>query len=451
MAATKLTKTAMDRLRAPHPSGKQKLVWDAELKGFGLLLSGKTTARTYIVQRRLPDGRERRVTIAGVAEWEAAGKTVDDARAEAAKLLVDLRAGRDPKVERRAGLTVQQVLDEYVATRTSLRQRSKDGMQKIADRYLSDWLDRPLRQITGDMVDERHRTIQRDVAAREKERQREATERARKRAKEKKPEGRARPPQDDEHAIRRTGHHSADGAMVVLRALWNFAAERDPNLHALPNPVQRLRRAWFRSPQKDRRERRVRSEQLPAFHGAVRALESTTARDYVLLLLYTGLRREEAASLKWTDLDFAERVIRIPSARTKAGRRLDLPMSDLVHELLVARRAKGKEEYVFPADSERGYIAEPRYPLGEVAKATGIYVSAHDLRRTYIGIAEATDMSPYALKALVNHSAGNDVTAGYLGMGTERLREPAQRVADRIRTLCEIQPPTGEKVKRLRR
>jgi len=219
----------------------------------------------------------------------------------------------------------------------------------------------------------------------------------------------------------------------------------------MPNPVGRLRRAWFRSPQKNRRERRVRSEQLPAFHKAVSALEGTTARDYVLLLLYTGLRREEAASLRWTDVDFTQKVIRIPATRTKAGRKLDLPMSDLVHDLLVARRAKGKEEYVFPSDSVKGYIAEPRYPLGEVAKVTGIYVSAHDLRRTFIGIAEATDMSAYALKALVNHAAGGDVTAGYLGMGIERLREPAQRVADLIKELCEIKMPTTKNVKPLRR
>jgi integrase len=452
MAAIKLTKTTMERLRAPHPSGRQKLVWDSEIKGFGLLLSGVTSARTFIVQRRLPDGRERRVTISGVAEWEAAGKTVDDARAEAGKLLVDLRAGRDPKLERRAGLTVKQVLDEYLEGRAKLRERSKADMRKTVNRYLSHWLNMPLRQITGEMVEERHRAIQKEVAEREKDRQRTAAKQEEKRAKLGKSAGRARPPQDDDHTIKRTGHHAADGAMRALRSLWNFAAERDPNLHALSNPVGRLRRAWFRSSQKDRRERRVRSDQLPAFHKAVKALEGATARDYLLLLLYTGMRREEAASLKWDDVDLVERIVRIRRARTKGDRKLNLPMSDLVHDLVVARRAVGTDgPYVFPGDGKKGYIAEPRYPLGEVFKATGIYVSAHDLRRTYIDIAEATDMSAYALKALVNHAAGGDVTAGYLGMGVERLREPAQRVGDRIKTLCKIEMPSGAKVKRLHR
>ena len=45
-------------------------------------------------------------------------------------------------------------------------------------------------------------------------------------------------------------------------------------------------------------------------------------------------------------------------------------------------------------------------------------------------VAESTEMSVYALKALVNHSLGGDVTTGYVQHSTERLRVPARRVAD---------------------
>jgi hypothetical protein len=38
-------------------------------------------------------------------------------------------------------------------------------------------------------------------------------------------------------------------------------------------------------------------------------------------------------------------------------------------------------------------------------------------------VAEATDISPMALKALVNHSLGSDVTSGYIQITAERLRE----------------------------
>ena len=56
-----------------------------------------------------------------------------------------------------------------------------------------------------------------------------------------------------------------------------------------------------------------------------------------------------------------------------------------------------------------------------------------------VSVAESTEMSVYALKALVNHSLGGDVTAGYVQHSVERLRVPAQRVADELRRLCKIE------------
>ena len=68
MPRMKLTERAVARLRAPDPSGKQVLWWDAELRGFGVLASGTTTAKSYVAQRELPNGRTRRVTVAATTE-----------------------------------------------------------------------------------------------------------------------------------------------------------------------------------------------------------------------------------------------------------------------------------------------------------------------------------------------------------------------------------------------
>jgi 2-phospho-L-lactate transferase/gluconeogenesis factor (CofD/UPF0052 family) len=56
-----------------------------------------------------------------------------------------------------------------------------------------------------------------------------------------------------------------------------------------------------------------------------------------------------------------------------------------------------------------------------------------------------------ALKAMVNHTLGNDVTEGYVQMRIKRLREPVQRVADRFKELCDITPIAGDNVKKLER
>jgi integrase len=415
--AVKLTETRVRRLEAPDPSGRQRLFWDAELKGFGVLVSGKTTAKTYIAQRKLPGGLTRRVTVGSVAEIE-----LDRARAMAADLLNDMRHGRDPKALRRsaAAWTLRRALDEYLRDNRQIAAKTRAGYRSAVEGYLAGWLDLPLGQITREMVEDRHRQIQSGVEA----------ARCAKAAKA----GRdlAKPA----HWGGVAGASTANGAMRALRAVWNHAADRAPDLP--PNPV-RLRRQWYAEP---RRERLVTADQLPAFYAALADVANRTAADYVKLMLFTGLRRGEAAGLKWSEIDFAARLIRLPAKRTKAGRRLDLPMSSFVRDLLVARRAIGVEnEWVFAADSRSKHVEEPRAALDPMADATGIRISAHDLRRTFITVAEGTDISPSALKALVNHSLGSDVTSGYIQLTVERLRGPAQRVCDRLLELCGVAAP----------
>ena len=78
-----------------------------------------------------------------------------------------------------------------------------------------------------------------------------------------------------------------------------------------------------------------------------------------------------------------------------------------------------------------------------MTEATGIEFSLHDLRRTFVTIAESTDISVHALKALVNHSLGGGVTESYIKMTPERLREPVQKVTDKMKELCGIAPSEG--------
>jgi hypothetical protein len=53
-----------------------------------------------------------------------------------------------------------------------------------------------------------------------------------------------------------------------------------------------------------------------------------------------------------------------------------------------------------------------------------------DLRRTFATTAERLDISSYAVKRLLNHLTGSDVTAGYIVTDIERLRRPMQAIAD---------------------
>jgi integrase len=399
MPKIKLTQKSVDKQKAPTPSGAPVIFWDTVLKGFGLLVSGKTATKTFVAQRDLVGGRTRRVSIASVH-----GLSLAEARERAAKVLLDMRTGIDPKQAQRERATLRAVLEAYFAARPALRPGSVADYRDKVQRHLRDWLDWPLASITPELVEARHRKIASDIAA----------------------------------GGRYSGQACANATMRVLGVLWNFAATRNPNLPG--NPVARLRRQWFRI---ERRTRMVPFERLPEFHDAIMALDNAVARDFLRVLLFSGLRRRECASLTWDCVDFVNGVLRIPARSTKAGRALDVPMSDVLRDIFVARRAIGRDRYVFPANSRSGHIEEPRSFLAAISAATDITVSCHDLRRVYATAAESTDISPLALRQLLNHSLGDDVTVGYIQMQPARLAEAAQKVATRLQALCDIKPVAG--------
>ena len=122
MPRIKLTERSIARLAAPTASGKQVVFWDLDLRGFGVLVSGRTTVKSFIAQRDLQGGRTRRVTIAHVNELPLA-----EAKERARKLLVDMRAGKNPKQKSASG-TLQETADLYLqSARLSPRTREIYG------------------------------------------------------------------------------------------------------------------------------------------------------------------------------------------------------------------------------------------------------------------------------------------------------------------------------------
>ena len=203
-------------------------------------------------------------------------------------MLHDMRKGIDPKQKPAPVVTLRHVLESYLK-RTDLRPKSVKAYRSAVETHLEPWLDRPLSEITREMVEERHKAIAAAVAK----------------------------------GGRYKGEATANGVMRVLRVLWTYQADRDGSLGA--NPV-RLRKQWFDVPP---RARLIKGDELPAFYAAVMTLPNPVQRDYVLFQLFTGMRREEAAELRWVDVDLAGKIIRVPRASTKPGRKLDLPMTSV--------------------------------------------------------------------------------------------------------------------------
>src|SRR5467141_1496200 len=79
---------------------------------------------------------------------------------------------------------------------------------------------------------------------------------------------------------------------------------------------------------------------------------------------------------------------KLPPTVTKNKKPAALPMSDYVFDLLVARRALGKDKFIFPGPGKAGYISDLQSAFGEIEGQTGIKISAHDLRRGFVTTAE---------------------------------------------------------------
>jgi integrase len=394
----KITKSFVDACTGPG------IYWDSELAGFGLRISGKT--KSYVVQSRI-NGESKRQKIGKHGIF-----TAEEARKEARQMLASMARGVDPQAAIRArkieGITLEEVFHDYLRGR-KLAPRTEYDYKKFLTNYFADWRNRPIIAIKPAMVEQRHRELG-------------ATH----------------------------GEAQANGAMRFLRAQFNFAEKYERangDLLVAANPVRRLSasKLWFGV---NRRETYIKEEQLKTWYEATvqigKDLPGSGAEviaDYLLFVLFTGLRRTEASRIKWQNVDFAGRRFTVPREDTKNHTTLTLPLTSFTNDLLKRRYANSHSDFVFPGRGQSGHITEPKKQIAKLVEVTGIKFTIHDLRRTYATCADTVIDKDSTVKRLMNHlTGGQDVTEGYK-QGVERLREPAQRVTDYMLCLIETGYP----------
>lgn len=326
----------------------------------------------------------------------------EQAETLARQMLLKMTLGDHPtekKTDERAfTITLAELWDEYKSVKP-LRKTTMTVYESAMKCCFRDWLNKRIVDITKDMVLKRHVEL------------------------------------SNRNGPRGKGAAHANQAMRILRSLYNYALvifENDNGDRVIPdNPVRRLSqlRLWNKD---NRRQDIIPTESLASWYQAVMRIPNETMRDYLLLCLFTGLRRSEAANLRWKHINFVAKTLTVPSENTKAGREHRLPLSTFALELL-ERRSKVRHlhnDFIFPAKTGSGCINEPRKAINFVIQLAGVPFSMHTLRRTFETTAERLDISHYALKRLINHSTIKDVTAGYIVIDVERLRVPMQRISD---------------------
>lgn len=388
----KLTKKAVEAV--PPPDRSASFFWDDDLRGFGLRVT-PTGVRSYIVQGRV-NGKTRRVTLGrhGVL-------TAEQARRKAQSKLGEMADGRDHSAERKRdkalGVTLRDVMDSYLRDRRKLKPRTRADIRYHLDKSFETWADRAVAAITRDKVARRFRELSDRSPA------------------------------------------QANQAFRVLRGLLNYARARyrtPDDLPILPeNPVDVLSegRMWNAS---KARNQYVPLERAGEWWAAVQALRedpaltraSQAAADLVAVLTLTGLRLGEARTLTWDQVDLADRSVTLPDTKNRTDIRL--PLSEVATAILEDRPQRSS--WVFPARSGKGPLSDCRATLQKLQAATGIEVTAHDLRRTFRAIAGRVGIELWRTKALMNHAQTADITlAHYTDLEDVRyLRSEADSIGE---------------------
>lgn len=151
----------------------------------------------------------------------------------------------------------------------------------------------------------------------------------------------------------------------------------------------------------------LQKEQLKSWFAEVIAIRNPVISSYLQVLLLTGARREEIASLRWSDVDFKWSSMRIKDK--VEGERI-IPLTPYVSTLLsklnqISKNHTKKEGWVFASKgSESGKIIEPRKAHNLALARAGLpHLSINGLRRSFGTLAEWVEVPTGIVAQIMGH------------------------------------------------
>lgn len=351
-------------------------LWDSEVKGFALF-AGKTR-KTFFFQRDV-NGKTVRDKIGIWGEINAA-----QARTEATMLAADHASGTVAKRLRTARTpTLEAALASYIA-RPKLRSGDNkavvEGQMRV---HLKDWLNIPLDQIDRAMCARAHARLSVPWASKDTK-------------------GRARI---------LGGERAANHTMKSFRSIWNHV-RRTYDLPECPT----ISIEWH-----NEEPPKTVIEDFEKWKAAVNALENPVHQAFYRFLLFTGLRKSEAMTLRW-DQVFDDHL-HLPL--TKNGRAFDLPLLPAHHDILAPMKAY-RSDFVFHGQRQAEHLASP----------ASIPWSPHTHRRTFATVAEnRAGLLEETVGRLLNHTPKSVTGRHYVAVDYKRLHKPMTDVVDALMEL----------------
>lgn len=373
----------------PFMEAGQSFYFDTQTQGFGLRV-GKTK-KAYFVEGRTR-GKKCRVTLGNTEQL-----SLDAARKLAKKAIAEMADGinrNEAKAKERVrGITLEEAISEFFESR-DLKPKTVAVYNDSLRCHFSDWNAKSLKSITPHMIVERFDLV--TVTA---------------------------------------GKAAANLAARVFRSIWNFTRHNTADKTGTPilheHPVARLS-ALRKIHKPVRRQNHVKD--FPAFFNALEEMVSEDFKDYMELLLRTGLRRSEAANLVWSDVDLKYMILTVRNTKNHSDHQL--PMSIQIIDLFRRLKKRHSETDFVWGNAPMG---DPRKSLKRFCLVYGEPFTYHDARRTFTNLTEVCGVSWLKTKRLLNHADGQDVTVGYAtNRDPERLRSEMQQISDRLDEMARV-------------
>ena len=373
---TKLSKDVMDKL--PPAASGQYIVRDTEEPGFFVVVGART--KTFTVQVDVVDVLGKRQTKKrALGKWPQMG--VAEARKVAKETKVELaRAGGGARGTVLTLGTAWQELKAELEMDIAVGKRSTATVRgyEYSFRLLCDWEKTPLTKLSVHSLEvrKRHREL--------------STE---------------------------SGPSSANGAMVFLRRVYNFARKRklDPNLPAF-NPVESVK---FN--ERQRRDTAMDATELAVWFKKLRALPNPVRQEFHLFCLLSGSRPGALTVARWEHLDMKRRVLHVPKPKGGERRAFDIPLSRAMVACLARVRRAGRmvnavnaAEWIFPGEGARSHRADfAGHIVAYQEDRVALPKFGGDLRQTYKTLSPEAGLSKTDVMILMNHADG-DVSDGYM-------------------------------------
>ena len=390
----KLTKRYMDSKKIGE---KETVLWDDELKGFGLRVkpSGR---KTFVIQYRNPQGRSRRMTLGTYGKM-----TIDEARKIARERFVEVGRGLDP-VEHKAQISKAPIMSEltkrYLASHAipNKKPRSIDDDRKLIDRFINPMLGhRKVADVTRkDIADIHHQLHKTPVQA---------------------------------------NHLRALlSKMFNLAELWGLRPDGS-------NPTRHVQR-YKEKP----RNRYLSPEELARLGSTLEEIkkdksENPFAVAALELLIYTGARLNEILTLRWDYIHIDEKEIRLPDSKT--GEKI-IPLGQPAIEVLESLPRKDLNPHVIPGLILGAHLVGLPKIWGRIRKRAGLEdVRIHDLRHSFGSVAASNGLGLPIIGGMLGHRQAA-TTQRYAHLANAPLKAAADHVSGLIKEAMGKEPEKGK-------